>query len=749
MFIVPSLDTPLGAEQACVACDREDCGALTPVRLGALQAAAARGDEFCSEFGRTGSDSEAEEGDASRFKARQRAVKRLRRKGPRVSIPRGSRGRRVLGLAKNEPWGDSNSDSDDMAMLEEAQGGPPKPGAGGIMVEHADAGSAGDEDSKEAAATSAGDKFPLALRVRQAIVESFRVGGDAAWSRALRERRREQAVMWAGGGGGFPPAWNHCQGCGAAVRVPPSLSVLCGQAEEAIVCAPYEDEREEEEPLGGDTASAEAHPFEVEASSAAGSGMAVQALAVAHRRRTNAQIQLRRKILKHFANVSDADASDAQSLLGTAGGTAEDLVLVIAVLSARREAGVAEEVRQKAFDTDSEAEEEPAAAHTDTDGEEADQEPEASGCASVPAPSAAAAADSATLASEVSEPDTATPASEDAEPEAGADNEDVSFAARLQAEEMVAAGIPQAEIDSFLAAHGASDPTELGGAAAAIVASAPPGVMGRASARGRRGRGGRGASSTGRGGGGSGSGPGRWSSDSHTSKATASAEPSSTEPAGADAPAHPKPTVASAKPRSVGAGGRASVAAVAGSSSITARESARIASNVRGTIFGKVSLKGASPEELDKLRVITVTERDLAAAEAAGGDTDTAAADEDAAWRKRGRPTSSCIICCDDLEVGDKVRVLPCLHRMHVRCLDPWLLLKAACPVCHESARKGLSTEVLSIVKALNEASERASMPEYGTVIRSTLAAQLPSGDSAVDSLLEQYERVSDLIGSG
>lgn len=733
VFAVPALEAPVPPQQACVACAEEDCGAVTPVRLGVLQAAAARGADFCSEFGREGSGSELEDEAPAAARALARAVERLRRKGPRVVVPRGSRGRRALDLAPRMPWGDSNSDSDDMAILEEAEGGPPKPGAGGILV---------DDDAKDKADSSE-LKVPFAERVRAAVVASFRVGGSAARRISLLENRREDVLMWAGGGGGFPPVWCHCSGCGAAVRVPPSLSVLCGQAEEAIVCAPYEDEREEQETNAADTAATEAHPFEVEASSGAGSGMAVQAMAVAHRRRNNAQLELRRKVLNHFEGVSDADAADAQSLLGTAGGTSEDLVLVVALLAARRKAGIREEPRLKAFDTDSEDEDgEPAAAeaganpatslvagtdaaHPSPDAasggaERAEESPADAADGPQPESDAIGAAAAASVAAAATHAVEAAPTATLQEPSAGM--EDVSVAARLQAGEMRSVGVPEAEVEAFLASHGA---TGEGSAAAMLLAAAPPGVMGRASNQDR---------SQGRGRGGESAGRARWPSGSGDRPTVASV-------------ARGKPSALQQEARTETTA-KAGVSAVAGASTVTARESARIASTVRGTIFGKVSLKGASPEEIDRLRVITVTQRDLDAATAAGDDTEMADSDKDASWRKRGRPTASCIICCDDLEVGDKVRVLPCFHRMHVRCIDPWLLLKASCPVCHETARKGISQEVLNIVKALNGASEQATSQDYGAIIRSTIAALLPRGEAVVDDLLEQYEEISDRICS-
>eukprot|EP00927_Polykrikos_kofoidii_P077525 TRINITY_DN74462_c0_g1_i1.p1 TRINITY_DN74462_c0_g1~~TRINITY_DN74462_c0_g1_i1.p1 ORF type:complete len:488 (-),score=53.39 TRINITY_DN74462_c0_g1_i1:151-1467(-) len=46
-----------------------------------------------------------------------------------------------------------------------------------------------------------------------------------------------------------------------------------------------------------------------------------------------------------------------------------------------------------------------------------------------------------------------------------------------------------------------------------------------------------------------------------------------------------------------------------------------------------------------------------------------------------------CAVCCEAFLLGDCVRVLPCLHRYHVACVDRWLAQTRTCPVCkHEVA---------------------------------------------------------------
>ncbi|CAK9109642.1 unnamed protein product [Durusdinium trenchii] len=44
-----------------------------------------------------------------------------------------------------------------------------------------------------------------------------------------------------------------------------------------------------------------------------------------------------------------------------------------------------------------------------------------------------------------------------------------------------------------------------------------------------------------------------------------------------------------------------------------------------------------------------------------------------------------CTICCEDFVEGERLRLLPCLHRYHVQCIDRWLSHSQTCPVCKHS----------------------------------------------------------------
>ncbi|CAK1360204.1 hypothetical protein CB0940_06287 [Cercospora beticola] len=83
-----------------------------------------------------------------------------------------------------------------------------------------------------------------------------------------------------------------------------------------------------------------------------------------------------------------------------------------------------------------------------------------------------------------------------------------------------------------------------------------------------------------------------------------------------------------------------------------------------------------------------------------------------------------CSICTEDFEVGEDQRVLPCDHRFHPACIDPWLLnVSGTCPLCRIDLRPP-------------EAAEDAEVDEHGNPIaqdanREGLAPPLENGEGS------------------
>ncbi|TYH51744.1 hypothetical protein ES332_D10G299400v1 [Gossypium tomentosum] len=42
----------------------------------------------------------------------------------------------------------------------------------------------------------------------------------------------------------------------------------------------------------------------------------------------------------------------------------------------------------------------------------------------------------------------------------------------------------------------------------------------------------------------------------------------------------------------------------------------------------------------------------------------------------------TCSVCLEQVNAGDLIRSLPCLHQFHANCIDPWLRQQGTCPVC-------------------------------------------------------------------
>lgn len=76
------------------------------------------------------------------------------------------------------------------------------------------------------------------------------------------------------------------------------------------------------------------------------------------------------------------------------------------------------------------------------------------------------------------------------------------------------------------------------------------------------------------------------------------------------------------------------------------------------------------------------TPRDVSAAEQEGGLGPNQAPPADKSEVRSGDGDLGCSICTEDFTRGEDVRVLPCNHKYHPACIDPWLLnVSGTCPL--------------------------------------------------------------------
>ncbi|XP_051550025.1 E3 ubiquitin-protein ligase RNF13-like [Myxocyprinus asiaticus] len=106
---------------------------------------------------------------------------------------------------------------------------------------------------------------------------------------------------------------------------------------------------------------------------------------------------------------------------------------------------------------------------------------------------------------------------------------------------------------------------------------------------------------------------------------------------------------------------------------------------------------------------------------------------------KKGDSYDVCAICLDEYEEGDKLRVLPCSHAYHCKCVDPWLTkTKKTCPVCKQ---KVVSSEGDSDSESdSGESGGEENEVSENTPLLRTLASTSAHSFGTMSGLLPQHE---------
>jgi hypothetical protein len=98
--------------------------------------------------------------------------------------------------------------------------------------------------------------------------------------------------------------------------------------------------------------------------------------------------------------------------------------------------------------------------------------------------------------------------------------------------------------------------------------------------------------------------------------------------------------------------------------------------------FLMIGLRRLTDEEVGKPNGVGATNDELAALPSAiYGDsskpivTSLEAIPQEEVWKH-------CVICLNDYNLGDALRLLPCFHHFHKTCVDDWLRMNKKCPLC-------------------------------------------------------------------
>ncbi|XP_062890371.1 E3 ubiquitin-protein ligase znrf3 isoform X1 [Mobula hypostoma] len=97
--------------------------------------------------------------------------------------------------------------------------------------------------------------------------------------------------------------------------------------------------------------------------------------------------------------------------------------------------------------------------------------------------------------------------------------------------------------------------------------------------------------------------------------------------------------------------------------------------------------------------------------------------------------TSDCAICLEKYVDGEELRVIPCTHRFHKKCVDPWLLQHHTCPHCRHNIierKKESSGSVCVEAEGQGRSRQRVVLPVHypGRVHRTSQLTTYPTRTS-------------------
>jgi E3 ubiquitin-protein ligase RNF13 len=62
--------------------------------------------------------------------------------------------------------------------------------------------------------------------------------------------------------------------------------------------------------------------------------------------------------------------------------------------------------------------------------------------------------------------------------------------------------------------------------------------------------------------------------------------------------------------------------------------------------------------------------------------------------KKIGNSCSQCTVCHEQYQKGEVIRILPCDHFFHYKCLKPWFKKSNACPLCRLNIKEKLQEQL-------------------------------------------------------